>query len=121
MPSFGISDVSPLPAEPATKRLVVFARYPEQIGDHQQGEGFRVGVAEFHLAPVRQLVDESIREAIDELFILLEPIRCEEPAGQRAMPRVRGRVERGELVAHRNLVTMALDGFAPALAWRGLW
>ena len=120
VPALGVADVALLAPEPAAERLVVFARNPQQVGDHEQGEGPRVGGAELDLAAIGELVDQPVGEGPHELLVLLEPVRREELADQRAMPGVLGRIEGGELVAHRDLVAAALDDLGPALALGGL-
>jgi len=39
---------------------VVFSRNAQQVGDHEQAEGLRVGVAELDLAAVGELVDQPV-------------------------------------------------------------
>src|SRR5215468_8628492 len=62
VPSLGISDGALLAPQPAAERLVVFARDPEQVGDHEQGEGPRIAAVELHLAAIGELADQPVGE-----------------------------------------------------------
>src|SRR5262249_22010386 len=115
VPALGISNRTLFAPQPAAKRLVVLARNTQQVGDHEQREGPRVGGGEFHLAAIGELVDQSVGKGPHELLVLLDPPGCEELADQRAMSGVRGRIEGGDLVTHRDLVASALDDLPPAL------
>src|SRR5262245_53720131 len=112
--TLGISDRTLLAPQPAAKRLVVLMRDTQQVGDHEQREGPRVGGGEFHLATIGELVDQFVGEGPHELLVLLDPSGREELADQRAMPGVLGGIEGGDLVTHRDLVASALDDLPPA-------
>ena len=53
-----------------------------------------------------ELVDLPVGEPPHELLVLAEPLRRDQPHQQRAVRGVHGRVERRELVAHRQLVAV---------------
>ena len=62
-----------------------------------------------HAAAGDELVDLAVGEPPHERLVLLEPLRRDQPHQQRAVVGVLRRVERRELVAHRQLVAVLLD------------
>jgi hypothetical protein len=101
---------------PAAERRVVLARNAEQVGDHQQREGVRVGPAELDLAAVDELVDQLLGEARHELLVVLEAVRREELVEQRPVPGVLGRIEGDEHVAERDFVAAIFDDILDGLS-----
>ncbi len=80
----------------------------EQIGDDEQGERVRVVVDELALTPVEELVDLTIGEPPHELLVLLEALRRDQPHQEPAVSGVLRRIERGQLIAERQLVAVLL-------------
>ena len=74
---------------------------------------------ELALAPGVELVDLAIGQPVQELLVLLESLRGDEPHQETPVRRVLGRIERGDLVAEREVVTVGLDdlGDIVALEW----
>ena len=108
---------SPVPAEDVLAEAVaVVLGHAEQVGDDQQREGLRVLGDELALALGEELVDRLIGELPHELLVLLEPLGRDEPHEERAVRGVLGRVERGELVAERELVAVLLDELGDVVA-----
>src|SRR4029453_17430657 len=97
--------------------LVLLFGNAEQIGDHEQRERARVVADELALAAAQELVDLTIGEPPHELLVLLEPLRREQPPQQRSVSGVLGRIERGQLIAERQLVAVLLDDLTEVVAF----
>ena len=122
------SDLTDGAAQPETlsKASVILFGHPEEIGDHQHGEG--LGVRADELAPT--IVDELVQlltgEAPDEFLIVLEPLRGDESHQQGPLAGVVGWVHGHHVLVHRQLVPVAIDDVADvvALKWHregGKW
>ena len=95
---------------------VVVLGHAEQVGDDEQGERARELADELALAVGEERVELAVGEPPHELLVLLEALRRDQPHQQRAVVGVHGRVERGDLVAHRQLVAVLLDELADVVA-----
>ena len=102
-----------------SKHLVILLGHPEQIRDHQHCERARELADELAAAIGDEFVDLAVGEPPDELLVLAEALRRDQPHQQRAMRRVHGRVEGRELVAHRELVAVSLDERAHVVTGEG--
>ena len=87
---------------PAEQRVIGFGD-AFQIGNDRQGEGLRIGADHLARPGVEEPVDEAVGVAPHEVLVFLEALRRDEPHQQVAMGRVVRRVERGQLVAERQL------------------
>jgi hypothetical protein len=108
-----------VPLEHLREQLVIRLRNSEQVGDHQHGE--RVGEPADELAasaPV-ELVDLAVGEAPHELLVLAEALGRDQPHQEGAVIGVPGRIERDDLISHRELVTVLLDQPAHIVALEG--
>ena len=112
--------------ESLSKASVILFGHPEEVGDYQHGEG--LGVRADELAPT--IADELVQlltgEAPDELLIVLEPLRGDEPHQQGPLAGVVGWVHGHHVLVHRQLVPVAIDDVADvvALKWHregGKW
>jgi hypothetical protein len=88
---------------------MVFFGDPEQIGDHQHGEGLGVRADELASAVGSELAELLIGEAPHELLVVLQALWCDQPHQERALLRVRGRIHRHHVFVHRQLVAVAID------------
>ena len=61
---------------------------------------------ELALAAAEERVELAVGEAPHELLVLLQALRRDQPHEQGAVIRVLRRIERGQLVAHRQLVAV---------------
>ena len=89
--------------------VAILHGYAQQVGDHQQRE--RAGEALDELAvPGRQeLVERLVGERPHGVLVLLEALGGDQPHQQGAVVGVGRRIERGQLVAERQLVAVLLD------------
>ena len=121
VPALGVSDRAALSPEPAAERLVVFARHPQQVGDHEQGEGPRVGARR---TPPRR--DRRTRRSAASARVQMKSSFCLSRFGVKSLPAsARCRVCLGgsrdmSWSPSRDLVAAALDDLGPALALGGL-
>ena len=99
-------------AEPLAEPLMIGLRHPEEVGDDEHGERLRVRVDELAAAAAREFVELPIGQAPHERLVLLEPHRRQQPHQQGALARVIGRVHRHHVLAHRELVPIAVDDVA---------
>jgi hypothetical protein len=83
--------------------------HTQQIGDNQQRKGLAVRRGELATSIGDKLVDQFVGEVPHELFVLLEPLRGEQPVEQRAVRRVPGRIKRDEVLTHRELIAVGLN------------
>ncbi len=95
--------------EPLAEQLVIALRDAEQVGDDEHGEGLAVPADELATAAVDELVDLAVGEAPHELLVLAEALRRDQAHEQCPMRGVDRRVERDQLVAHRELAPVLLD------------
>ena len=95
-------------AEPLAEQLVVALRHAEQVGDGEHGERLAVPADELAVAAGDELVDLAIGEPPHEVLVLAEALRRDQAHEQRAVRGVDRRVEREQLVAHRQLVAVLL-------------
>ncbi len=103
-------------AEAVSEALVVLLGHPEQVGDHQHGEGLGVGADELAPAVADELVELLVGEAPDELLVVLQPLRGDQPHQQGPLAGVVGRVHRHHVLVHRQLVPVAIDDVADVVA-----
>ena len=87
-----------------------------QVGDHQQRERRRVVADELAPTLLDQLAQLPIGEALHELLVGSQPPGCQQAHHQRSVGGVSRRVERGQLVAERQLVAVALDDVGDVVA-----
>ena len=97
--------------------FVIGFGHSEEVGDHEHGEGLGELADELARAVPDELVQLAVGQPPHELLVLLQPLRGDQPHEQPAVRRVHGRVERGELVAHRQLVAVLLDERADVVAF----
>ncbi len=83
--------------------------HPQQVRDDQQRKGLTVRRGEFTAFVGDEFVDQLIGEAPHELLVLLESLWSEEAVEQGAVHRVPGRVERHQVLAHREPVAADLN------------
>ena len=96
-------------AETGAEQLVVALRHAEQVGDDEHGERLAVAADELAVAALDELVDLAIGQPPHELLVLAQPLRRDQAHEQRAVRGVDRRVEREQLVAHRQRVAVLLD------------
>ena len=82
----------------------------------EQGERAGELADELALPAGEEVVEHAIGQPPHELLVLLEALRRDQPHQQRAVVGVLGRVERDDLVAHRQLVAVLLDQLADVVA-----
>ena len=102
--------------EPLAKQFVVALRYAEQVGDDEHGKRLAVPADELAVAAVDELVDLAVGEPPHELLVLAQALRRDQAHQQRAVRGVDRRVEREQLIAHRQLVAVLLDERADVVA-----
>ena len=109
MLAYGAGVVGGPGTEPRAEQLVVALRDAEQVGDDEHGERLAVLADELAAAAVDELVDLAVGEAPHELLVLAQSLRRDQAHEQRAVRGVDRRVEREQLIAHRQLVAVLLD------------
>ncbi len=88
---------------------MVFGGHTEEIGDRQQGERHPVAEECLELAGRVELIDQSIGELPHEVFVLVEPARCEQAAHQPSSPRMLRRIHGDQMLVHRKLFAVCVD------------
>ena len=89
--------------------VVVFCRYAQEVGDHEQSERLCELTVEFAAARLDERVELLVGQRPHELFVLLEAPRRQQPAEQTAGTPVLRRVENGHEVAERHVLAMLDD------------
>ncbi len=89
-------------------RVVLFGN-AEEVGDHQHGQGAGEFADELALAPVQERVHLAVGEPPHELLVPPESLGRDQPHQQGAVIGVLRRIQRRELVAHRELVAVRFD------------
>ena len=105
--------------ERGAEHLVIALGHAEQVGDHEHGERAGVLGDELALAVGDELVELTVRQAPHELLVLLQALRRDQAHEQRSLRGVVRRIERRELVAHRQLVAVLVDERAHVVAFEG--
>ena len=105
--------------EPFSEALVVGLGDAQDIGDDEHGEGLRVCADELAAAVGEELAELLVGETPHERFVVLQPLRRDQPHQQRALPGVRGWIHRDEVFVHRELVAVAIDDGADVVTFEG--
>lgn len=96
-------------ADALDERVAIFHRHTEQVGDHQQRERTGKSLDELPVPRRQEVVEHLIGEHPHGVLVLFEALGGDQPHQQRAVIRVGRRVQRRQLVAERQLVTVLLD------------
>ena len=111
-----VADVLVRGREPLPEEGVVGLGHALQVGDDREREGLGVRADHLERALLEEPIDEAVGELPHEVLVLLEALRRDEPHQQVPVCRVVRRVERGELVAERQLVAVLHDDVADVVA-----
>ena len=95
---------------------VVFLGHAEQVGDDEHGERAGEIVDVLALPAAQEAVHLPVGEAPDELLVLLQALRCDQAHQQGAVVGVHRRVERRELIAHRQRIAVLGDDVGDVVA-----
>ena len=88
----------------------------EEIRDRDHREREAVVRDELARTPLDESVELLVGEAPQELFVLGETLRCEQPTQERAVRGVLRRIERREVVTQRQAVAVLLDELGHVVA-----
>ena len=91
-------------AEARTELLVLGFGHAEEVGDGEHRERLGVRADELAATVGDELVELLVGEAPHERFVVLEPLRRDQPHQQRPLVGVVGRVHRDHVLVHRQLV-----------------